>query len=47
MQRTHSKTMAQIAAPNDTTAKGKGYFVGSPCTLCADAQWKTDSRSLR
>ena len=32
---------------NDTTAKGKGYFVGSPCTLCADTQWKTDSRSLR
>lgn len=32
---------------NDTSAKGKGYFVGSPCTLCANAEWKTDSRSLR
>lgn len=32
---------------NDTSAKGKGYFVGSPCTLCADAKWKADSRSLR
>ena len=32
---------------NDTSAKGKGYFVGSPCTLCADPMWKTDSRSLR
>ena len=32
---------------NDTTAKGKGYFVGSSCTLCANPQWKTDSRSLR
>jgi dienelactone hydrolase len=30
---------------NDTTAKG--YFVGSSCTLCANPQWKTDSRSLR
>ena len=32
---------------NDTTAKGKGFFVGSACTLCANPQWKTDSRSLR
>lgn len=32
---------------NDTSARGKGYFVGSPCTLCANAMWKTDSRSLR
>jgi len=32
---------------NDTTAKGKGFFVGSSCTLCANPQWKTDSRSLR
>ena len=30
---------------NDTTAKG--YFVGASCTLCANPQWKTDSRSLR
>jgi dienelactone hydrolase len=32
---------------NDTSAKGKGHFVGSPCALCANPQWKTDSRSLR
>jgi hypothetical protein len=32
---------------NDTTAKGKGFFVGSGCSLCANPQWKTDSRSLR
>lgn len=32
---------------NDTGAKAKGLFVGSPCGLCADSQWKTDSRSLR
>ena len=32
---------------NDTTAKGKGFFVGSSCTLCTNSQWKTDSRSLR
>src|SRR5262245_29312434 len=31
---------------NDTSAKGKGYFVGSSCGLCSNAQWKTDSRSL-
>jgi len=32
---------------NDTTDKGKAYFVGSSCTLCSNPQWKTDSRSLR
>jgi len=32
---------------NDTTAKGKGFFVGASCTLCANSQWKADSRSLR
>jgi dienelactone hydrolase len=32
---------------NDTTAKGKGFFVGSSCALCTNSQWKTDSRSLR
>ena len=32
---------------NDVSAKGKGYFVGSACGLCANSQWKTDSRSLR
>jgi len=32
---------------NDTSAKGKGYFVGAPCGMCSDAKWKTDSRSLQ
>lgn len=32
---------------NDTSAKGKGYFVGSSCGLCGDSKWKTDTRSLR
>ena len=26
---------------NDTSASGKGYFVGAECRLCADAQWRT------
>jgi hypothetical protein len=32
---------------NDTSAKGKGYFIGSSCGLCGDSKWKSDSRSLR
>jgi dienelactone hydrolase len=32
---------------NDTGKAGKGYFVGDRCTLCGNAQWKVDSRSLR
>jgi dienelactone hydrolase len=32
---------------NDVSVKGKGFFVGSSCALCANSQWKTDSRSLR
>jgi hypothetical protein len=32
---------------NDTSAQGKGYFLGSSCTLCGDSKWKIDSRSLR
>src|SRR5678816_17902 len=32
---------------NDTSATGKGYFVGNPCGLCSNPQWKTDSRSLK
>jgi hypothetical protein len=32
---------------NDTSAAGKGYFVGTGCGLCGDAMWKIDSRSLR
>jgi dienelactone hydrolase len=31
----------------DTSAKGKGYFVGDKCTLCADSNWQVQSRSLR
>jgi len=32
---------------NDTSATGKGYFVGTTCGLCGNSQWKVDSRSLR
>lgn len=32
---------------NDTGATGRGYFVGDGCGLCANAQWKIVSRSLR
>ena len=32
---------------SDVSAKGKGYFAGGSCGLCANSQWKTDSRSLR
>jgi endo-1,4-beta-xylanase len=32
---------------NDSSAAGKGYFVGASCGLCSNSQWKTDSRSLR
>jgi dienelactone hydrolase len=32
---------------NDTSAKGKGYFIGSSCGMCGDSKWKMDSRSLR
>ena len=32
---------------NDTSARGKGYFVGPRCCLCANSQWRPDSRSLR
>jgi hypothetical protein len=31
----------------DTSAKGKGYFVGEKCTLCTDSAWQVQSRSLR
>ncbi|MEO5926245.1 MAG: alpha/beta hydrolase [Bryobacteraceae bacterium] len=31
----------------DTSAKGKGYFVGDKCTLCTDSGWQVQSRSLR
>jgi dienelactone hydrolase len=32
---------------NDTSAKAKGYFVGSPCGLCSDPKWTSASRSLQ
>jgi hypothetical protein len=31
----------------DTSAKGKGYFVGDKCALCTDSNWQVQSRSLR
>jgi hypothetical protein len=31
----------------DAGATGKGYFVGRACSLCGNAQWTIDSRSLR
>jgi len=31
----------------DTSARGKGYFAGTPCGLCADARWQTASRGLK
>ena len=48
MQRTaSSKFWSKWQLMNDTTVKGKGYFVGSSCTVCPNPQRKTDSRSLR
>ena len=48
MQRTaSSKFWLKWQLINDTTDTGKGYFVGSSCTVCSNPQWKTDSRSLR
>ena len=32
---------------NDTTANGKGYFVGTGCGICGDAKWQTASRALQ
>jgi dienelactone hydrolase len=31
----------------DTSAKGKGYFVGAGCGICGDAMWQVASRSLQ
>ncbi len=31
----------------DTSAKGKGYFIGANCGLCTDSNWKVQSRSLK
>ena len=30
----------------DTSAAGRGYFVGDDCGICNDANWRVDSRSL-
>lgn len=32
---------------NDTSATGKGYFVGANCGMCGDAKWQVNSRNLR
>jgi dienelactone hydrolase len=32
---------------NDTSAQGKGYFIGNSCGLCRDSKWTINSRSLR
>ena len=31
----------------DTSAAGRGFFVGDNCGICRDSNWKVDSRSLR
>ena len=31
----------------DTSAKGKGYFVGAGCGICGDAMWQTASRTIK
>jgi dienelactone hydrolase len=31
----------------DTSAAGRGYFVGSDCGICRDSNWEVDSRSLQ
>jgi dienelactone hydrolase len=31
----------------DTSATGRGYFVGDDCGICKDASWRVDSRALR
>lgn len=31
----------------DTSAAGRGYFVGDDCAICKDAGWQTGSRALR
>jgi hypothetical protein len=30
----------------DTSATGRGYFVGDSCGICKDSNWKAASRSL-
>jgi dienelactone hydrolase len=31
---------------NDTSASGRGYFVGSNCGICTDSTWQAQSRGL-
>jgi hypothetical protein len=31
----------------DTSASGKGYFVGDKCVICGDATWQTASKALK
>jgi hypothetical protein len=31
----------------DTSAKGKGYFIGANCGLCTDSNWQVQTRSLK
>lgn len=31
----------------DTSASGRGYFIGEDCGICRDPSWQTDSRALR
>ena len=45
--RRRRRRLAQVAAEGDTSATGRGYFVGDDCGICKDSNWKTDSRSLR
>ena len=32
---------------NDTSANGKGYFVGTNCVICSDTKWQVASKGLR
>jgi len=32
---------------NDTSASGKGYFVGNACGMCSDPKWQTASKLLK
>jgi hypothetical protein len=32
---------------NDTTAAGRGYFIGDGCGICGDSKWQTASKSLK
>jgi hypothetical protein len=32
---------------DDTSAAGRGFFVGDDCGICQDTNWQVDSRALR